>query len=96
MNEANRLAKLMIQRGVSPNAFIYNTLMDGFCLTGFDGARDLFVSMESMGCKHDVFSYNILINDILINGYCKNKEVEEALSLHQEMLCKGIKPDIVT
>ncbi|KAK9184450.1 hypothetical protein WN943_024800 [Citrus x changshan-huyou] len=47
--------------------------------------------MESMGCKHNAFSYSVLIN-----GYSKNKEVVEAISLYREMLSKGIKPTVVT
>lgn len=50
-----------------------------------------FVSMESKGCRHDVYSYNILIN-----GYCKDRNVEDAVSLCREMLSEGIRADATT
>lgn len=63
MDEANRLAELMIQRGVNPDTSTCNALMDGFCLADrFDRARELLVSMGSKGCKQDAFSHSILIN----------------------------------
>ena len=43
MDEVTRLLDLMIQRAVRPDAFVHNTLMDGFCLTGrFDRAMKIF------------------------------------------------------
>ncbi|WRX08622.1 Pentatricopeptide repeat - like 10 [Theobroma cacao] len=36
LEEANGLLDLMIQRGVDPDIFTYNTLMDGYCLAGSD------------------------------------------------------------
>ncbi|GAY54913.1 hypothetical protein CUMW_160450 [Citrus unshiu] len=75
MEEANCFLEVMIQRDVNPNTRTYNTLMDGFCL----------------GCRRDVYSYNILIN-----GYCKDRNVEDAVSLRREMLSEGIRADVTT
>ena len=42
LEEPNGLLDLMNQRGVDPDIFTYNTLMDGYCLAGKIGIeRDL-------------------------------------------------------
>ena len=47
--------------------------------------------MVERGRSPNVFSYNILIN-----GYCKNKRIDEARSLFDEMSNKGVAPNVVT
>lgn len=34
LDETNNLFELMIQRGLKPNSFTYNILMDGLCMVG--------------------------------------------------------------
>uniref|UniRef100_A0A6N2MM83 Pentacotripeptide-repeat region of PRORP domain-containing protein n=1 Tax=Salix viminalis TaxID=40686 RepID=A0A6N2MM83_SALVM len=46
--------------------------------------------MVRKGCGPDVHSYNILIN-----GYCKSRRMEEAKSLLAEMSHKALPPDTV-
>uniref|UniRef100_A0A6N2KN57 Pentatricopeptide repeat-containing protein n=1 Tax=Salix viminalis TaxID=40686 RepID=A0A6N2KN57_SALVM len=46
--------------------------------------------MVRNGCAPDVHSYNILIN-----GYCKSRRMEEAKSLLAEMSHKALPPDTV-
>lgn len=88
MDEANCLLEMMIQRGVNPCHTYLKCVHDGFCLVGrISHSRELFVSLESNGCRHDVFSCNILIN-----GFCMKKKVDTATSLYREMLSKGIRP----
>ncbi|KAH9696327.1 pentatricopeptide repeat-containing protein [Citrus sinensis] len=100
VDKAKELLLQMKDKNIKPNVVTYTScdLMSSARMGRWkkqvdrtNRAKELFVSMESMGCKRDVFSYSILIN-----GYCKNKEVDEALSLHSEMLSKGIKPTVVT
>nr|XP_023920736.1 pentatricopeptide repeat-containing protein At3g22470, mitochondrial-like [Quercus suber] len=47
--------------------------------------------MVERGCSLDVISYNILIN-----GYCKGKKIDEAMRLFHEMSNKGMIPNVVT
>lgn len=43
INEANGLLELMIQRGLNPDTFTYNALIDGYCVAGrIDAARENF------------------------------------------------------
>lgn len=43
------------------------------------------VSLVNKGCKHNVVSHNALIN-----GYCKNQKVDQAMRLYRECLMKGL------
>lgn len=45
--------------------------------------------MARKGFMPHVFSYSVLIN-----GYCKNFNVEEAMNLYREMILNGVKPTI--
>ena len=54
-----------------------------------DEAVEAFNMMVEKGFSPDLFSYNILIN-----GYCKSKQIDEAMRLFHEMSNKGIIPDV--
>lgn len=54
-----------------------------------DDGRELCVYGEK-GCKHYVVSHNALIN-----GYCKNQKVDQAMRLYREMLHEGTRPTII-
>ncbi|XVF21645.1 hypothetical protein REPUB_Repub12eG0108500 [Reevesia pubescens] len=80
-------------RGVDPDTFTYNMLMDGYCLAGkLDIARDLFVSVQSKENGPDV-SYSIMIN-----GYCKNwkARLKKQENLFGKMQFNNIAPDSCT
>ena len=47
----------------------------------------MFDTMVDTGCESNVCSYNILIN-----GYCRKKMINEALILFEEMKSKGVVP----
>jgi pentatricopeptide repeat protein len=51
--------------------FQINSLMDGV-----DEATEVFALMISKGCMPNIISYNILIN-----GYCQIKQIDEAKQL---------------
>ena len=44
-----------------------------------------FNMMAKRGCSPDVVSYNILMN-----RYCKNKRIDDAMSLFHKMSNKGV------
>ena len=56
-----------------------------------DNAIKKFNLMVEKGCSPNVYSYTILIN-----GYCKNKRIDEAMHLFHEMSNKGLTPNVVT
>ncbi|XP_044512318.1 pentatricopeptide repeat-containing protein At1g62720-like [Mangifera indica] len=70
---------------------LYNFLRVN-CRSGqIDDARRLFDSMASMGCKPDVFSYNILME-----GLCLTNKIDDAKELLASMLSMGCTPDVVS
>ncbi|GMP77350.1 hypothetical protein CsSME_00033650 [Camellia sinensis var. sinensis] len=82
---AEAILEVMVQRGVGPNPMqsrlTYGILMDGYFLRGqMDKGIEVFHSMVDKGIEPDTLSYNILIN-----RYCKNIKIEEAMDLFQEM-----------
>ena len=47
--------------------------------------------MVEWGCSPNVVSYNTLIN-----GFCKEKRIDEEINLFHVMSNKGVTPDVVT
>ncbi|CAJ2641917.1 unnamed protein product [Trifolium pratense] len=43
-----------------------------------------------------ILTPNVLTYNILINGYCKNKRIDEAMVLLSEMHGKNLAPDTLT
>lgn len=53
----------MIQKGIDPDVFTCNALIDGYCLQGrIHEAKQVFDSMVQRGVQPDTTSYTILIN----------------------------------
>lgn len=48
------------------------------------------MSMVNKGCKHNIVSHNALIN-----GYCKNQKVDQAMRLYREMLDEGTRQQLL-
>ncbi|KAJ9178665.1 hypothetical protein P3X46_010532 [Hevea brasiliensis] len=80
VSNAQIIIRIMIQIGVEPGVVTYNSLMDGYLF-------NLMVTNRIV----NVFSYNILIN-----GYCKSKRIDEAKKLFDEMPWKSLFPNSVT
>ncbi|KAJ6791212.1 pentatricopeptide repeat-containing protein [Iris pallida] len=92
MEAAFRLKEEMVEKGVSPDAFMHSSLIRGLCEANrLDDAYDLFKEMLDLGLRPDEFTYTTLIH-----GHCKQGDVKKALLLHDEMVKKGILPDVVT
>jgi pentatricopeptide repeat protein len=45
----------------------------------------------TIGLRPDVFTYNALLN-----GYCKNRRIDDGLALFRQMCSKDVKPDSIT
>jgi pentatricopeptide repeat protein len=75
---------------LEPSLVHYNCLMDGLISSGFvDSAEKVFYSMHE---KPDIFSHNILIK-----GYCKNRQTAKATELFKSMQeTARVLPDKVT
>jgi len=72
----------MIGRGVSPDTFVHNVLINGFGLEGNMGyAFKLFGKMIKRGLVHDVVTYNVLIN-----GFCRKGDLQKACRMYDNMI----------
>ena len=47
--------------------------------------------MELKGCKADTVTYNVMIN-----GFCKDKDFKTAYKILDEMMGNGCKPDVIS
>ncbi|PRQ34902.1 putative pentatricopeptide [Rosa chinensis] len=81
--EAKTVLEIMIQTGIEPHIITYNSLMDE--------ARQVFDLTIGRGSMVDVWSCNILIN-----GYCKGKKIDQAYKIFNEMPRMELVPDTVT
>ncbi|KAG4912451.1 hypothetical protein JHK82_053039 [Glycine max] len=96
--------------GVSPNVVAYNNVIDGLCKGGrleealkfkdrmirskmekFKEANKVLVEMYSMGQTPNEVDFNVLID-----GYCRKRDMDRALRVRDEMAMKGRKPNVVT
>ncbi|PRQ35049.1 putative pentatricopeptide [Rosa chinensis] len=82
--KATRLLNEMLSKGIFPNVFTFNVLVDTFCKEG------MVVEAES-GSMVDVQSYRILIN-----GYCKARNINKAYKIFKEMHRMELVPDTIT
>jgi len=74
-SKARYVLAIMIKQGVEPS------LMDGYFLVKeVHKAKHVFNTIARRGVALDVHSYNIMIN-----GLCKNKMVDEAINLFKEI-----------
>ncbi|ERN17177.1 pentatricopeptide repeat-containing protein At2g17525, mitochondrial [Amborella trichopoda] len=88
VSDGFKLLQLMKNQGVEPNPVVYNTLIHCLCKNGKVGrARSL---MSEMTKPSDV-TFNILIS-----GYCRERNFLQALVLFEKSLAVGLVPDVVT
>ena len=77
----------MTRKGVKPNVFTYNSLLQGLFHSGqWKEVTSLFNRMMSEGVNPGS----------LINALCKEKRNEEAITMLELMIQRDLKPDIVT
>ncbi|CAK9148117.1 unnamed protein product [Ilex paraguariensis] len=90
---AHTLMRRMVKDGLVPTVVTYGTLIHAYCLVGnLDEAMKIFTDMSSASRV----SPNTVIYNNLIDSLCKNKKVEVALSLMDDMKAKGVKPNTNT
>ncbi|KAL4375033.1 hypothetical protein HN51_008901 [Arachis hypogaea] len=75
----------VLAHGFQLNQVTYGTLINGLC------AKYVFNTMAKNRVFPDVRSYNIMIN-----GFCKSKMIDDALNLFEEMRRKNLVTDTVT
>jgi pentatricopeptide repeat protein len=82
----------MLQLGVVPNTYIYNSMLHVCFMSGkADAAQRLVTEMDAKEVPLSIISYNILIA-----LFSKEGLHYEALSLQERMNKEGMSPDIVT
>lgn len=81
--------------GYMPSILSYNSILDAIIRVASRGyielAKQLYDDMRKKGLSPNVFTYNILIR-----GFCGNKELEKGLSFFDEMERNGCLPNVVT
>lgn len=92
MHEAQKLERDMRERGLLPDVFTINTIINGLCKQGrMKLAIDCFVEMHRSGLQPDIVTYNTLIN-----GFCKAFDMVNADNFVTRMYASGWEPDITT
>lgn len=69
----------------------YNILVNQYCLHGRMDKAKVFNFMVLKGHVPDIASYTTLVN-----SYIKVNSIDEALRVVEEMIQKGLKPDLQT
>ncbi|GAV89090.1 PPR domain-containing protein/PPR_1 domain-containing protein/PPR_2 domain-containing protein, partial [Cephalotus follicularis] len=78
--------------GVEPDAFSYNTIVNGLCKIGnTNAAIKLFKKMEQRGVELDLVTYNAIIDSL-----CKDKVIADTFNLFSELKNIAISPNCVT
>ncbi|KAL2924720.1 hypothetical protein RDABS01_023049 [Bienertia sinuspersici] len=93
LNEACDLLRLLkLRNDIIPQPFMYNPVIDGLCKAGkVDEANQVVSEMEQRKCKHDKYTFTILII-----GHCMKGRMSEAIKIFDKMLSVKCIPDDVT
>ncbi|KAL4204058.1 hypothetical protein AMTRI_Chr01g130280 [Amborella trichopoda] len=79
-------------RGYDPDKFTYTELIRGLCVSGkMHEAHELLVKMKNMDVPVDHVPH-----PILIRKYCKEKQLDIAFDLYEEMFEKGLRSKACT
>jgi pentatricopeptide repeat protein len=90
--KAEATLQKMLDKGVTPNRFTYNTLLHGYCSSGkWNEAIRILKEMCRVGQKPDVVTYNTLIDYL-----CNNRRCVEARKIFDSMVESVQKPDVGT
>ncbi|KAL0395557.1 UNVERIFIED_CONTAM: putative pentatricopeptide repeat-containing protein [Sesamum calycinum] len=85
--EAENYMNKMVNSGLKPDAFTYNTIIDGYCkLNMVQKADKILLDAQFRGFVPDEFTYCSLVN-----GLCEDGDIDRAISIFSEASGKGIK-----
>ncbi|GAB2271758.1 hypothetical protein Dimus_006588 [Dionaea muscipula] len=97
---AHRLLKKMLKDGLKPTVVTFGALIRAYCSVGdLEKAMKIFRDMNSSSVvPPNTIIYNTLIDSLCKteNSLCKTKNVEDALSLLDDMEVKHVRPSTNT
>ncbi|KAJ6396664.1 hypothetical protein OIU77_021651 [Salix suchowensis] len=103
LSEAHNLFQDMKHRGIKPDLVTLTVLLDGHLKRAHSeafarkskevklAASSIWKEMQNTEIRPDVICYTALID-----GHCKVDRLEDAISLYDEMIYRGVEPDIAT
>lgn len=96
-NEVMRLYKEMVSRDIKPSSRTFALLLQGACNIGaLEIAEDIFAKMEK-GTPPDGKPYlNVYTFSIMIRGFIRAGQQEQAREYYEEMIRRGIQPSAAT
>ncbi|MBA0796415.1 hypothetical protein Gohar_007185 [Gossypium harknessii] len=94
VDEGFRFFKEMERFKCDPDVVTYNTIVDGLCRVGKVGIAHNVV--KGMSKKSLDLNPNVVTYTTLLRGYCMKQDIDEALAVFQEMICRGLKPNKIT
>lgn len=91
VDKAVGVLRMMEQLGIPADLTTYNTLLNACEKAGaIDLAANLFhTELPQRRLRPDLFTYSVMVN-----MYGKRKMLPRAVELFEEMLSKGLKPDL--
>ncbi|KAK9082595.1 hypothetical protein Scep_029066 [Stephania cephalantha] len=93
IGDARRLWFELIRNGFLPNEYTYNVFIDGNFKHGNVGeAKRLYEEM----CGREGFRLSVLNCNTMISGFCLNGRMDEACEVFEEMVERGMEPDVIT
>ncbi|XP_024036368.1 pentatricopeptide repeat-containing protein At1g62680, mitochondrial [Citrus clementina] len=97
VDDAIKMIKQIIGNGICPDVIVYSSLINRLCsFNRLKEAVEYSDKMVARGISAELVNYNSLIHGFCRMGFCKESlKTEKAVSLFQEMLHKGLKPNKV-
>ncbi|KAK8613458.1 hypothetical protein V6N13_101220 [Hibiscus sabdariffa] len=91
--EAMGLFWKIMKNGYLCNQYTYGIIIKGLCRSGnFRLAVVLLIKMKGNGS----FEPNVVCYNTIIDGFCKEKQMDKSLIIFQDMLDRKIEPNVVT
>ncbi|KAI3756128.1 hypothetical protein L1987_55942 [Smallanthus sonchifolius] len=90
ISDGFKLLQTMKNKGVTPNAVVYNTLLHALCKNGKLGVG------RARSLMNEMVDPNSVTFNILITAYCKLENVIQALVMLEKSFDLGFVPDVIT
>uniref|UniRef100_A0A0W0G2L1 Pentatricopeptide repeat-containing protein n=1 Tax=Moniliophthora roreri TaxID=221103 RepID=A0A0W0G2L1_MONRR len=92
VENARDVFKMLLARGLQPNAYHFSALIEGYARLGeLQAAKDMLKSAADVGVE-----VNVVMFTILIAGYARQGNPEQAVRTFQAMVGANIRPDIAS